>query len=66
MREFRPYGSVRGALSNERPYRDPKNSPLMTFVEQLDERHGSRLVHVLKNGYLDAFGAQLIEGTIDG
>ena len=22
MREFRPYGSVRGALSNERPYRD--------------------------------------------
>ena len=23
MREFRLYGSVRGALSNERPYRDP-------------------------------------------
>jgi hypothetical protein len=23
MREFRSYGSVRGALSNERPYRDP-------------------------------------------
>ena len=22
MREFRPYGSVRGALSNGRPYRD--------------------------------------------
>jgi hypothetical protein len=22
MRETRPYGSVRGALSNERPYRD--------------------------------------------
>ncbi len=22
MREFRTYGSVRGALSNERPYRD--------------------------------------------
>jgi len=22
MRESRPYGSVRGALSNERPYRD--------------------------------------------
>jgi hypothetical protein len=22
MREFRPYGSVRGALSDERPYRD--------------------------------------------
>ena len=23
MREFRPYGSVRGARSNARPYRDP-------------------------------------------
>ena len=23
MREFRKHGSVRGALSNERPYRDP-------------------------------------------
>jgi hypothetical protein len=23
MREFREYGSARGALSNERPYRDP-------------------------------------------
>src|SRR5437660_10280536 len=25
MRESRPYGSVRGALSNERPYRDLRN-----------------------------------------
>ena len=24
MREFREYGSARGALSNERPYRDPE------------------------------------------
>ena len=24
MRESRPYGSVRGALSNERPYRNPE------------------------------------------
>ena len=24
MREFRTYGSVRGALSNERPYRDSR------------------------------------------
>ncbi len=23
MREFREYGSARGALSNERPYREP-------------------------------------------
>ena len=26
MRESRTYGSVRGALSNERPYRDPRTS----------------------------------------
>jgi hypothetical protein len=25
MRESRTYGSVRGALSNERPYRDPRS-----------------------------------------
>jgi hypothetical protein len=28
MRESRTYGSVRGALSNERPYRDPKAKPI--------------------------------------
>lgn len=27
MREYRTYGSVRGALSNERPYRDPFPNP---------------------------------------
>jgi hypothetical protein len=26
MRESRTYGSVRGALSNERPYRDPRDA----------------------------------------
>jgi hypothetical protein len=26
MRESRTYGSVRGALSNERPYRDPRQT----------------------------------------
>ncbi len=26
MREFREYGSARGALSNERPYRDPNRT----------------------------------------
>jgi hypothetical protein len=26
MPESGPYGSVRGALSNERPYRDPQSS----------------------------------------
>jgi hypothetical protein len=28
VREFREHGSVRGALSNERPYREPSASPL--------------------------------------
>jgi hypothetical protein len=28
MRESRPYGSVRGALNNERPYRDPLIPPM--------------------------------------
>ena len=28
MRESRTYGSVRGALSNERPYRDPLAKPI--------------------------------------
>ena len=32
MREFRPYGSVRGALSNERPYRDLYLSPIRSAV----------------------------------
>jgi hypothetical protein len=27
MREFRSYGSVRGALRNERPYRDHQKKP---------------------------------------
>jgi hypothetical protein len=27
MRESRLYGSVRGALRNERPYRDPRVAP---------------------------------------
>jgi hypothetical protein len=31
MRESRTYGSVRGALSNERPYRDPKYYSAMCF-----------------------------------
>ena len=34
MREFRPYGSVRGALSNERPYRDTSmyNNKIVVIV----------------------------------
>ena len=30
MREFRPYGSVRGALSNGRPYRDLSRMPALS------------------------------------
>jgi hypothetical protein len=34
MREFRSYGSVRGALSNERPYRDPHFSAQSCHCEE--------------------------------
>ena len=34
MREFRTYGSVRGALRNERPYRDPY-PPLTRILARL-------------------------------
>jgi len=33
MRESRPYGSVRGALSNERSYRDSKH--ILQLMDQL-------------------------------
>src|SRR5256886_1583500 len=32
MPELGPYGSVRGALSNERPYRDPANPPASYLI----------------------------------
>ena len=32
MREFRPYGSVRGALRNERPYRDRQMNLVRTDI----------------------------------
>ena len=41
MREFRTYGSVRGALSNERLYRDPPRR---------EERRGCRLDRSLGQG----------------
>jgi hypothetical protein len=31
MRESRTYGSVRGALSNERPYRVPQSLPVLAL-----------------------------------
>jgi hypothetical protein len=33
MREFREYGSARGALSNERPYRDRHMTSLQSFIQ---------------------------------
>ena len=47
MRESRPYGSVRGALSNRRPYRDPDfgyrdpNSSVPGFRAALDSQLAS-------------------------
>ena len=38
MRESRTYGSVRGALSNERPYRDPQRNPFRQGVRQLNDQ----------------------------
>jgi len=39
MREFRSSGSVRGALSNERPYRDWANRNLPAFFGTSAENH---------------------------
>jgi hypothetical protein len=36
MREFRTYGSVRGALSNERPYRDSPGMTLKALCKPLN------------------------------
>jgi hypothetical protein len=36
MREFRTYGSVRGALSNERPYRDRPGMTLKALCKSLN------------------------------
>ena len=37
MRESRTYGSVRGALSNERPYRDPAKSACPGVFDDVSE-----------------------------
>ena len=36
MREFRPYGSVRGALSNGRPYRDTYGKRRLSYWSLCD------------------------------
>ena len=40
MRESRSYGSVRGALSNERPYRECFLRPVTVWVEFIGENGG--------------------------
>ena len=39
MRESRTSGSVRGALSNERPYRDPPGGPIFAGLSILHQSH---------------------------
>ena len=49
MREFRPSGSVRGAVSNHRPYRDLKpHVPLIDLTP--DQRSGLQLSQSDKHG----------------
>jgi len=60
MREFRPYGSVRGARSNARPYRD---SPAMT--ERAVTRSTKPLILALWVGglaYWSAVSGDALEG----
>jgi hypothetical protein len=58
MRESRTYGSVRGALSNERPYRDPILVK-MWFSPAVPPRlkRGERVVTIVGRDAMDA-GAQ--------
>ena len=48
MRESCTYGSVRGALSNERPYRDPLSAPLcLTIVNSIISSGGAGVAPAL-------------------
>jgi hypothetical protein len=47
MPESGPYGSVRGALSNERPYRDPETSAKLPVFDE------KRAALLRKAGYSD-------------
>jgi putative PIN family toxin of toxin-antitoxin system len=55
MREFRPYGSVRGAPSNGRPYRDSE----ATMAELPDVLARPRLLRFLDVGLRDELLGQL-------
>lgn len=45
MRESRTYGSVRGALSNERPYRDRSVPTIFSIVERWRARRLRAFAH---------------------
>jgi hypothetical protein len=42
MRESRTYGSVRGALSNERPYRDPGATRVHLLLQCMSQVLGTK------------------------
>ena len=50
MPELGPYGSVRGALSNERPYRDPPTRPLYPDVSGA---YGSHRLPIISRYFLE-------------
>ncbi len=37
MREYRTYGSVRGAVSDDRPYRNPPICKMVTALDGFDD-----------------------------
>ena len=66
MREIRPYGSVRGALSNGCPYRDPKNwmgpagvIPLLSDTFGYSSVKSCRIVNAITVGQNVRFGYDL-------
>ncbi len=56
MREFRPYGSVRGALRNERPYRDH-----LVDLRRLDKSSG-----ILRHRHRQRLEMRLAAGDLGG
>ena len=60
MRESRTYGSVRGALSNERPYRDrcARNDGLSSAQDGLSQRLGRMRGEVANVFYVIASAAK--------
>ena len=68
MREFRPYGSVRGAPSNGRPYRDlDARGKAYTAKGQYEQairnlNEAIRIRPIYRNWYLDRGRAYLASG----